>query len=118
LIGNIANLVILNNYPYLALVFVVIMFSVFSMLSKQLRIVLRFFAVFFWIIQFIWQICWGCTIQELIIVWAVELLVFWFTTKKPSKITTQNKDNLVPPNFNEEDEKSLESILNKKEDEK
>ena len=82
---SIDNIVIFMNFPCILLVVAVILLLVAARFIKPLTLVLRLFALIFWIFQVVWQIAMGTTMQELAVVWGLQLIVMWLTTQIPSK---------------------------------
>ena len=80
-----ASIVIFSNIPCMIIVSEVIVLLALAYFIKPLTLVLRLFAVIFWIFQVVWQICQGTTMQELAVIWSIQLLVFWITTTIPAK---------------------------------
>ena len=82
---SVNDIVIFSNFPCMIIVGAVIVLLLLSYFIKPLTLVFRLFALIFWIFQVVWQICNGATMQELVVVWLIQLLVFWVTTTIPSK---------------------------------
>ena len=85
MIERLAEVRILDSFPCIAAICVIVLLLIFSRFYDHLSVILKLFALIIFAFQVIWQIIDGFSFQEMLLIWTAEILVYLVTTKDPNR---------------------------------
>ena len=85
MIERLAEVRILDSFPCIAAICVIVLLLIFSRFYDHLSVILKLFALIIFAFQVVWQIIDGFSFQEMLLIWSAEILIYLFTTKDPDR---------------------------------
>ena len=104
MIERLAEVRILDSFPCIAAICVIVLLLIFSRFYDHLSVILKLFALIIFAFQVVWQIIDGFSFQEMLLIWSTEILIYLFTTKDPDREIPQ-KFKLKEDDIEEKDTK-------------
>lgn len=104
MIERLAEVRILDSFPCIAAICVIVLLLIFSRFYDHLSVILKLFALIIFAFQVVWQIIDGFSFQEMLLIWSAEILIYLFTTKDPDREIPQ-KFKLKEDDIEEKDTK-------------
>lgn len=107
MIENFSEIVIFNSLPCIIFVCIVLLLLIASRIFQLLSVVLKLFATIVFVFQAVWQIIYGTSFQELLIVWTIEAMMYLLMTRDPDREIIENPkltDSLIDENGKEIEE--------------